>query len=452
VVCPAVAQDTGLLLSASPVVVQASNPSTPNFDPIDFGAAVALDGDLLVVGAPKERLSTDSMVANVGAVYIFERQGFAWVEQQKLRAPVEFQFEEFGRSVGVARGSDLNGPIDYLVVGAPGFDTSTGRAYLFSRVPGGSFVFETVLTQEVPSAGVRFGQSAAIDFFVAPNSVTGDAAFFVAVGAPFNRDPNDAGNSQRGSLSIFQRTGGPPTWALSHEFYADPNQHLGLAVAMSRDDIVAAGDITDPQGMFGGALHISQENEQPGGVFHYVQDWKLVPQATSAVGIGGSVAAQSGGIAVLGAPLDDSVDVNAGKVYIFDITPGGMGTTRTEVATLAPTSLGFRAEFGTAVALSGSILAVSAPGQADDGQIYLFEQGATSADWTEVGAIMPSSTTPPTFCKEGASLALQGLTAVVGCPSRDLVDDGGALIYFASGIFFDGFETGNTTAWSASQP
>jgi len=49
---------------------------------------VALDRDLLAVGAPGEDSSVVGSDLDVGAVHVFERQGDAWVEMQKLRAPI----------------------------------------------------------------------------------------------------------------------------------------------------------------------------------------------------------------------------------------------------------------------------------------------------------------------------------------------------------------------------
>ncbi|MBZ0111428.1 MAG: FG-GAP repeat protein [Thermoanaerobaculia bacterium] len=444
------------LLTATPRVLAASNPSSLGNQAIGFGAAVALDGTLLVVGAPNEDKSTDTSVSQVGAVYVFERQGFDWVEIQKLRADEELAFEQFGFSVAVARGFDGDGPLDYIVVGAPGYQNSSGRAYLFHRRTGEGFVLEGSFSQENPDAGDLFGQSVAMDFFYPPNTQSGNYQFFFAVGAPFDRDPDDVGNQQHGSVQVFQRTGGPPTWGPSPlPFFGEPNDNLGGALAMSEFNILAAGEnIEDPsQGLlFGGGLLITQVNQLPGGDFNYEPVWELIPSAAAGfAGIGASAAVQAGTIAALGAPLDDEVAFNAGKVYIFDIS-GGIGPVLTEAEILTPVELVSGSQFGTSVALSGNLLAASAPGASADGMIFLFEQGEIPGDWTQIGFIEPPPINPPFTCIEGASITLQGLTAGVGCPSRGSVADGGTFAYFVGGLFFDGFETGDTTVWSSSQP
>src|SRR6185503_15540586 len=58
-----------------------------------FGTSVALDGDLLVVGAPREDSSSAGVdstpnegAANAGAAYVYRRTGTTWAFESYLKA------------------------------------------------------------------------------------------------------------------------------------------------------------------------------------------------------------------------------------------------------------------------------------------------------------------------------------------------------------------------------
>jgi len=89
----------------------------------NFGCAVSIYGEYAVVGA-----RGDSAGYYSGAVFIFKREGSAWIYQQKLKGNDTVAGDDFGRSVSI------NG--DYFIVGAPLDDEGTnsaGSAYIFKR-------------------------------------------------------------------------------------------------------------------------------------------------------------------------------------------------------------------------------------------------------------------------------------------------------------------------------
>jgi len=456
------AQSPGVaeLLASTPVRVFSTNPVTVADQGIGFGEAVALDRTFLAVGAPREDSSDNAGDHDAGAVYVFERLGSSWVEMQKLRAPTQTAQARFGASVAVARGEDADGPLDFLIVGSPGYLASTGRAHVFRRRTGEIWQHDATLELDVPETGDKCGASVAIDWFVPTNTLTGDPLFFVAVGAPVDNDPDDIGNTQHGSVTIFQRAGGPPVWtgggALT--FYGlDPNDNIGSAVAQAGPDVVAAGSGIDVPGGFndGGAQTLGQQNfVSP--VFNYAPNWELQPSAPQPpAGIGGSAALYfdpyDAGTAVLGAPLDDTAGANAGKAYVFDLIPGGIGTTRFEVASLLGPETGDA--FGTSVGLTRNLLVVGATGAGPDatGQVLVYERGATKSDWTHVGEFDPDPPNPPFHCTVGQSVVIQDDTVAIGCPASGAQDEG-VYIYFPRRLFEDGFESGDTAAWSSAAP
>jgi hypothetical protein len=81
-----------------------------------FGASVALDGDLLVVGAPGAE-------SGAGALYAFKRSGSSWVEAARLVAGDASSADALGTSVSISG--------DTIVAGAPFSNGGAGAAYVF---------------------------------------------------------------------------------------------------------------------------------------------------------------------------------------------------------------------------------------------------------------------------------------------------------------------------------
>ncbi len=150
----------------------------------EFGLAVSIDGDLVVVGAPRH----DDIASLTGAAYIFSRnQGGAnnWGEVLKLLAFDAVTSDQFGTSVSVDG--------DVVIVGAVGVDEASpnaGAAYVFNRNQGGADNWGQVakITASDADSGDRFGEAVSV------------AGGFAIVGAFRNAD---AGSSS-GSVYIFE--------------------------------------------------------------------------------------------------------------------------------------------------------------------------------------------------------------------------------------------------------
>lgn len=102
-----------------------------------FGASVAVAGDVIVVGAPE---NDGDGVENRGAAYVFRHRDDGWSEEQKLVPCVELPWQHFGWSVATAAGK--------ILVGAP-WDTvrdlsRAGCVHLFRR-SGQSWIASCVL-------------------------------------------------------------------------------------------------------------------------------------------------------------------------------------------------------------------------------------------------------------------------------------------------------------------
>ena len=185
----------------------------------EFGCTVAISSDTVVVGAQFHGKS-DSLV---GAAYVFQRNGTAWIEKAKLLASDGAESDIFGSSVTISG--------DTIVVGAArgdGATTDSGSAYIFQR-SGTTWTEQAKLTASDGSTDDRFGDSVAI---------SDDT---VAVGA-FG-DDDDAGNSS-GSTYVFQRSG--PAWIEKAKLTASdgPAAAFGYSVDIS-DGIVIVGAFGD---------------------------------------------------------------------------------------------------------------------------------------------------------------------------------------------------------------
>ena len=97
-------------------------------DPIardHFGESVAIDGDYIVVGAPGV---TSSNRSDVGGAYVFQRIGASWQFQGKLEPSNTHSVNNFGQAVAISGDYVVVGdPAQHLP--APG----TGAAYIYRR-------------------------------------------------------------------------------------------------------------------------------------------------------------------------------------------------------------------------------------------------------------------------------------------------------------------------------
>src|SRR5690606_8148921 len=117
-----------------------------------FGQSVAISGGQILVGAPN--------ASGGGQVYVFDGSGSSWSETQRFRPAATLGF---GYAMAVQG--------DRLLVGAPE-ESGGGAAYLYER-SGASWAFDDRLQAADRNSGDRFGRAVALD---------GDSA---VVGAPY---------------------------------------------------------------------------------------------------------------------------------------------------------------------------------------------------------------------------------------------------------------------------
>jgi hypothetical protein len=168
-----------------------------------FGHAVAVSGDTVVVGAYGENSSTTGVTVNgtpnesadlAGAAYVFVRSGTTWTQQAYLKASQVTAFDLFGTSVAVSG--------DTVVVGANYEDSSTTGVNSTpndsAANPGAAYVFVRSGTTWTQQAYLKASQVTADDNFGISVAVSGDT---VVVGAYFEDSSTTGVNSTADELA-----------------------------------------------------------------------------------------------------------------------------------------------------------------------------------------------------------------------------------------------------------
>jgi hypothetical protein len=199
-----------------------------------FGWSLALNGDVLAVGAVREG---DAITPRSGAVYVFVRQGQHWTQQAYIKASNADGDDWFGESValsGMGRWFSDEDSEDVLVVGADGEDSSSrevqsdnnllraGAAYVFVR-DGTTWRQAAYLKADRPTKDAHFGAAVA---------VSGDT---VVIGEPRSAVVGV------GAVHVFERSAG--TWRESVRLEADhPDERVGFGEALALNgDLLAVG-------------------------------------------------------------------------------------------------------------------------------------------------------------------------------------------------------------------
>ena len=196
-----------------------------------FGSSLALDGDRLAVGATGE--TTSSFTS--GAAYVFERSGGGFVQRARVVASNPGIADFFGESVGLVG--------DTLVVGGFSASTSQGRSgaiYVYERDSVGErWPQVQQVSASNPSADAQFGMRLA---FAGDLLLTG-ASQEDSGGTGVGSDGSGPGRADSGAGYVFVRRNGRfEQLALLKADNADPGDAYGIAVAMHGNTIVIGAD------------------------------------------------------------------------------------------------------------------------------------------------------------------------------------------------------------------
>ncbi len=390
-----------------------------------FGEAVAVSGDVIVAGVPGDD-AVPGTVEGSGAAYVFQRsENDPWRQTRLAHASDGQAYEGFGGTVAVSG--------DVIVVGASyAQDPSdllvgVGAAYIFQRdqgSAGGWGELPTILRPSNPTANDRFGWSVA---------VSGDV---IAVGAIYQ----DSAGSDAGAVYVFQRDqGGANQWGqveILHASDAAANDYFGYQVSVSGDVIVAGAVYKDGVGYNSGAAYVFQRGQ--GGSNHWGQvKILLAPDAAAGDNFGRSVAV-SGDVIAVGAHFEDGgvgdPYAHAGAVHLFQRDEGGMNNWG-QVKILHASDPQANAVFGVSVALARDVLVVGASSKNNyTGAAYVFQrdEGGPGA-WGQVQMLGSDELREGSLF--GASVAVSRDVIVVGAfdhsgPEDDWIQEAGAAFVF----------------------
>jgi hypothetical protein len=251
-----------------------------------FGASIAISGQTLVVGSS---LHSDFGSTNSGGIYVFDFTSLGWQLTAKLVPNDLTNSSNFGRSVSISG--------DNIIAGA-GSITSGGAAYVFARRADTNFFipvwqFDQKLLPSNPINGEQFGFSVAMD---------GDSTF---VGAPFAQSG--------GSVYAFVRKA--TNWTQQTEIVSSNltnGDHFGSAVAILGNRAVIGASAKASNDVSGlGAAYIFEQVET-----NWVEEQELLPlQSSKDFGFGFSVAVGTAGVLV-GTPTA-TITNGDGAVYAF---------------------------------------------------------------------------------------------------------------------------------------
>jgi len=251
-----------------------------------FGTAVGLAGDTLVVGSPFD----DDNGFDSGAAYVFQPDEFGWNQVAKLRALDGAPDDRFGSAAAISGTA--------ILVGAPLDDNlpDSGSAYVF-RFIGAAWQQEFKLLPADRATGDQFGTAVAL---------AGDAAL---IGAHFDDDRG----SQAGSAYVFRYTG--TTWVEEDKLLAPDggaDDEFGLTVAISGDTALVGVRFDDDAGADAGAAHVFRRNGTT---------WMPAAKLRASDGAAGdefaNAVALDGPTALIGAHFDDDAGLRAGTAFIF---------------------------------------------------------------------------------------------------------------------------------------
>ncbi|MGE0887026.1 MAG: PKD domain-containing protein [Blastocatellales bacterium] len=369
----------------------------------NFGGAVAIDGDTLVIGASGY---------NSNAAYVFVRSGTAWTEQQKLVPSDGVSGDNFGDSVAI------NG--DTIVVGAwsddIGANINQGSAYVFVR-SGSTWFQQQKLTASDAIAQEEFGHSVAI---------SGDT---IVIGNTYNQIGS---NFYQGSAYVYLRTG--TIWAEQQKLIATDGaagDNFGNSVAISGDTIVvgALGDDIGSNINQGSAYVFTRSGSA------WFEDQKLTASDGAGAGFGtggdhfGSAVTINRDTIVIGSPDDNTAQ---GSAHVF-IRSGTIWSEHQKLTASDGAGEGNYLGFGYSLAIREDIIVV---GPYDDdigsntnqGSAYVFARSGTV--WSEQQKLIISDgARGDSF---GRSISISGDTLVAGSPGEDIVineNQGSAYVY-----------------------
>ena len=191
-----------------------------------LGQSVAIDGDVIVAGAPY--LLVSPIYNSSGAVFVFEKSGSHWSSMTQSA-----KLLNSSPSKGANLGWDVDIDGDIIVAGSPGYSSSKGRAFVFKR----SGAYWTNMSSQTATLSAQYGLSN--EKFGSSVSVDNN---IIVIGSPKY-------SSYSGAFYVFEKTG--TNWVTSSETqrtYGLSGYYLGADVKVLNEVLYVAATGYNSQG------------------------------------------------------------------------------------------------------------------------------------------------------------------------------------------------------------
>lgn len=320
----------------------------------NFGIAVAVQGETLLVGAYKATIDGD---AQQGAVYVFRPVAGVWTQTQKLTPADAGAGRLFGAWIS------LDGP--HALVSTPagmmGDDTTTSPVYALQETDGTWAISQTLNADDYAPG----------DIFGFQTALKGDTALIGAAGAAID------GNAAQGAAYVFNYANG--SWTQGEKLTVTNGGEMelfGWAVA-----------IDGPTALISAPFTTVGDNMMQGAAYLFALEdgsWYQTQKLTQTVGMEmdrfGSTLALSGNIALIGTPwlteIDGASVYGAAWIYTGSGEDGFVQQSLISPPTPEVTS------FAYAVTMNNGRAMIGAPidGTDNTGYAVIYEQDRIMAD------------------------------------------------------------------------
>ena len=350
--------------------------ASDKFDADGFGASLASNGSLLVVGATAQN-------DGLGSAYVFTRnaQSGAWTETAKLTASDVAEGDAFGTSVAITG--------DMAFVSAPGQSERAGAVYAFRR-QGSNWT----------QVGKLTGSATTQSLFGLRLAASGDLLF---VGMP-------GFNEGAGQVVVFRPTDGQ--WAEAAKLSATGatrNDRFGMSLALRDNELLIGSTGSNASG----AVFIFR-SETNG-------EWRESGRLAAFDGsrtdaFGASVALTTDG-AWIGAPRAGGM---RGALYNFEraSADSAIRSVRKFISDVADAP---QDQLGSAIAATPTLVAAAVSG--DDyasGTVVLFEKGRSGA-WTQTSVLKSPAERIASITGKEVRCAADSSAASFSCGNVDML-------------------------------
>ena len=365
-----------------------------------FGQHVAIDGDILAIGAAKDNEGR-------GSVYVYELsdvsmccwsiwyqppQDFKWKYSTKLSAPDgepgdTFTFVDISKNtiaVG-AKKADVDGKED------------SGAAYVWIREDDNGWFLEQKLSPEDLNEGDLFSNNLTLE---------GDRLIVTA-------RLHDGLQTDAGSAYFFRRKNGK--WKLEQKLMPDdlrPSDEFGSRAVIQGDRALISAYRADGISQNSGVVYVYKYSDDEK---EWHQEARLAPNDGIPHAFFGINLAIDGDTILVGAYNDTEKGVTedgegAGAAYVYSLSSSGewIQTAKILAADGEPGH-----NFGRQVALNGNVMIVSSLANyllPNSGALYIFRR-TSEGNWEQQSKLMTKHAVEDSF---GSDISLDGLTILAG--------------------------------------